>query len=100
VARLRWSLILFLLSATVCVSVVAPIDDPESAFNETDLPVILTRPVAPGTKFVAPADDPAIRQRPLYWVGQGIGNSVLELGPVSKRGYSHRLQNLLCTFLI
>ena len=99
-ARLRWSLILFLLSATVCVSVVAPIDDPESAFNETDLPINLTRPVEPGTKFIAPADDPASPQGPLYRVGQGIGNSVLELGPVSKRRYSHRLQNLLCTFLI
>jgi hypothetical protein len=100
VARLRWACILFLRSAAVCVSVVPPIDDPESAFNETDLPINLTRPVAPGTKFVAPADDPAILQRPLYWVGQGIGNSVLELAPVSMRRYSHRLQNLLCTFLI
>jgi len=100
VARLRGALILFLLSTTVCVSVVAPIDDPESAFNETDFPINLTRPVPPGTKFVAPADDPAIQQRPLFWVGQGIGNSVLELAPVSKRRDSHRLQNLLCTFLI
>jgi hypothetical protein len=100
VARLRWALIFFLLSAAVCVSVIAPIDDPESAFNETDLPINLTRPVEPGTKFVAPADDPAILQRPLYWVGQGVRNSVLELAPVSKRRYSHRLQKLLCTFLI
>ncbi len=98
--RVRWALILFLLGAAVCASAVAPVDDPVTAFNETDIPINLRRPGEPIIKFVPPADGPPILPRPLCWVGRGVSSLVLELAPVRKQRYPHPLQNLVCTFRI
>lgn len=95
-----WALILFLLGAAVCASAVASVDDPETAFDETDIPINLYRPEAPSIKFVPPADGPLILLRPLCWPGRGVSSLALELAPAPKQRYPHSLQNLLCTFLI
>ena len=57
VKLLRWLLILFLLAASVCVSVIPRVDLPETKFNEADAPVNLAPPLQLRTQAIVPVVD-------------------------------------------
>jgi hypothetical protein len=101
VKALRWMLVLFLLGAGVCMSVVPSEDLPETAYNEVDAPVISARPLAPRIKLTRPADDVSNSPNlPLYCAGSRISGLGLERAPKPTQRHVRSLQDLLSTFLI
>src|ERR1700682_2552938 len=97
-----WTLVLFLLSAVVCVSAIPHTDLPETAYNEVDTPVNQAPAVVPGVRYVRPAIAPLILPRRVWEAGRGVSSQTIE--PKSADTLGRRdpqsLQDLLCTFLI
>jgi hypothetical protein len=97
-----WTLVLFLLSAVVCVSAIPHTDLPETAYNEVDTPVNQAPPVVPGVRYVRPAIAPLILPRRVWEAGRGVSSQAIE--PKSADTLVRRdpqsFQDLLCTFLI
>ena len=102
VRRGVWTLILFLLSAMVCVSAIPQPDLPETAYNEVDTPVNQAPPVVPGARFVRPVVAPVILPRQVWDAGRGVSSQALEWKSADTLVWRdpHSLQDLLCTFLI
>jgi hypothetical protein len=102
VRRGVWTLVLFLLSAVVCVSAIPLPDLPETSYNEVDTPVNQAPPVVPGVRYVRPAIAPLILPRRVWEAGRGVSSQAIE--PKSADTLVRRdpqsLQDLLCTFLI
>ena len=87
-------LVLFLLAGVFGGSAVLPVDLPETAFNESDVPVNLVLPSQTPLRFVRPADDP------VAILGCVVSNQVLSAAPLPRPRHQHSLQQLLSTFLI
>ncbi len=102
VRRGVWTLVLFLLSAVVCVSAIPQPDLPETSYNEVDTPVNQAAPVVPGVRFVRPAVAPVILPRQVWEARRGVSSQALEWKSADTlvRRDPHSLQDLLCTFLI
>jgi hypothetical protein len=102
VQRFRWTLVLVLLGASVCVSAVPRPDLPETAFNEADAPVNLAPPVRLRIQVIAPAVDPIVvlPSLPIDCAGCFVGRKAPEPIVAPKRRHPLSLQDLLCTFLI
>ena len=102
VRRGVWTLVLFLLSAVVCVSAIPQPDLPETSYNEVDTPVNQAPPVVPGVRFVRPVIASVILPKQVSEAERGIRSQALErksAGTFVRRN-PHSLQDLLCTFLI
>jgi len=102
VRRGVWTLVLFLLSAVVCVSAIPQTDLPETAYNEVDTPLNQAPPVVPGVRLVRPTISSVILPRQVWEAERGVRSQALEWKSAEKlvRRDPHTLQDLLCTFLI
>ncbi len=100
--RLRWTLVLVLLAAAVCVSAVPRPDLPETPFNEADTPVNLAPPVGLRIQVIAPAIDPVVilPTLPIDCAGCIVTRLAPEPVIAPRRRHPLSLQDLLCTFLI
>jgi len=93
--------VLLLLGAVVCVASVPPVDDPDTAVDESDVPVILATPEPLIIKSVPPLSnsvDPPILAS--YSRESRADLSRYEFMPMSKQSGSYSSQILLCTLLI
>jgi len=97
-----WTLVLFLLSAMVCVSAIPQPDLPETVYNEVDTPVNQAPPVVPAVRLVRPAIASVILPRQIWEAGRGVSSQALDRKSADTlvRRDPHSLQDLLCTFLI
>ncbi|MGB0104151.1 MAG: hypothetical protein WBP51_08100 [Candidatus Sulfotelmatobacter sp.] len=100
--RFRLALVLFLLAAAVCVSVIPRPDLPETAFNEADTPVNLAPPVRPRIQVISPAINPiavlpALSNR---CPGCFVDGVVFQPAVTLRQRHPRSFQDLLCTFLI
>lgn len=100
VKPIRCILVLLLLATVVCASTVPAVDDPSTAFNESDTPANMALPVVPGVKLVRPATDPVPAPQPLQQVDRNLSFSAYAPGPAPKQERAHSLLKLLCTLLI
>ena len=102
VRRGVWTLVLFLLSAVLCVSAIPQPDLPETSYNEVDTPVNQSPPVVPSVRFVRPAIAPVILPKQVWEVRRGVSSQALDWKSADTlvRRDAHSLQDLLCTFLI
>jgi hypothetical protein len=100
--RLRLTLVLFLLAAAVCVSVVPRPDLPETAFNEADTPVNLAPPVRPRIQIISPAVNPIAVLPALsnHCPGCFVSGVVIQAAVTLRQRHPRSFQDLLCTFLI
>lgn len=94
----HWTLI-FCLLATVCLLVLPPMDMPETAFNEMDLPATVSQVALPRLRQASPATEKiAVAGLTFQRVATDYREkSQLELATKSQYILS---QPLLCTFLI
>jgi hypothetical protein len=90
--------VLLLLATVAYASTVPPIDDPGTAFNESDTAVTLAPPAAAHINFGSPAMDSLIP--PNSSPGWIVHNPANELAPVPSQCPPHSFQKMLCTFLI
>jgi len=97
---MRWIFVSLLLATVVCASTVPAVDDPSTAFNESENPTNIALPVLPGIKLVRPAADPVPVPQPLLQVAGDVSFSAYIPGPAPKQERSHSLLKLLCTLLI
>jgi len=102
VNRFRGLLILFLLGASVCASVIPRVDLPETKFNEADAPVNLAPPARLRMQAVVPVVDsnvvlPAL---PAYCAGRVVSARTPDHATVPSPRHRRSLQHLLCTLLI
>ena len=102
VRRGVWTLVLFLLSAVLCVSAIPQPDLPETSYNEVDTPVNQSPPVVPSVRFVRPAIAPVILPKQVWEVRRGVSSQALDWKSADTlvRRDPHSFQDLLCTFLI
>ena len=102
VRRGVWTLVLFLLSAVVCVSAIPQPDLPETAYNEVDTPLNQAPPVVPGVRFVRPVIASVILPRQVWEAGRGVSSQAFDgrSADTLVRRDPHSLQDFLCTFLI
>lgn len=101
VNRTHWIIGLLLMATVVWASTVPRLDDPETAFNESDAVITLAPPASVGVNSLPSASDPMIVAN----LSQGLLRWVVNDGARSlARAPSHRppdsFQKLLCTFLI
>jgi len=98
VKRVRWTIVILGLLCVSLGSIIPPPDDPETAFNETDIPINVTAPVSPRTNFVVPTGHPVVTPRKQrVWWGPGTMIHGETLKPRMRP--SHSLLNLLCKLL-
>ena len=92
---------LLLLGAVVCVASVPPIDDPDTAVDESDFQLTLASPSLLSTKLVQPIAN-VVDLPKLASCGNELRGDLSrhEFMPQPKRSGSHSSQILLCTFLI
>jgi hypothetical protein len=97
-----WLLVLFLLSAVVCVAAIPKTDRPETSYNEVDTPVNQAPPVVLGIRFVRPAKATFVVPKRTLDANWHLHSSVEELMLISlpTRRDPHSVQDLLCTLLI
>ncbi|MGC2259175.1 MAG: hypothetical protein WA594_12785 [Candidatus Sulfotelmatobacter sp.] len=100
--QLRALLVLFLLGASVCVSVIPRVDLPETKFNEADAPVNLAPPLQLRTQAVVPVLDsnvvlPAL---PLHAASFVVSTRTPDHATAPSQRHQRSLQSLLCTLLI
>jgi hypothetical protein len=102
VKKLRLISVLFLLAATVFVSVVPRADSPDTSFNEADAPVNLAPPARLGSLVVLPSVDPVavLPTVSSFCTACAVTSVVLERPSVQRQHHGHSLQSLLCTLLI
>jgi hypothetical protein len=100
VKPIRCIFVLLLLATVVCASTVPAVDDPSTAFDESESPANIALPVLPGVRIVRPAADPVPVPQPLQQVGGDVNFSAYIPGPAPKQERSHSLLKFLCTFLI
>ncbi len=102
VKLLRWLLILFLLAASVCVSVIPRVDLPETKFNEADAPVNLAPPLQLRTQAIVPVVDSNVilPTLPAYCAGCVFSARTADRATAPSQGHRRSLLNLLCTLLI
>ncbi|HET6217980.1 MAG TPA: hypothetical protein VFE27_13235 [Acidobacteriaceae bacterium] len=100
--RFRWPLVLFLLGASVCVSVVPQVDRPETNFNEADAPVNLAPPLQLRIQVVAPVVDAnvVLPVLPVYCAGRVLSTHTPDHATAPSQRHQRSLQHLLCTLLI
>ena len=77
-------LVLVLLGGLVCALAVALVDDPETAFDETDLPVNVACLRVPNMNLMLPADNPSISAIPCCRVREGISSCAPRTGTSAK----------------
>jgi hypothetical protein len=94
----HWTLILCLLG-TVCLLVLPPMDTPETAFNEMDLPATASHVALPRLRLVPPATV-KIAIADLIFQRAAINGEKSLPEPVTKSQHVVSLQPVLCTFLI
>jgi hypothetical protein len=98
VKRVCWTVVMLGLLCVSLASIVPAMDDPETAFNETETPINLTTPVNSRTNFVAPAGDPVvILEKQQAWWNPNTMMHGITLKPGMRS--SHSLLNLLCKLL-
>ncbi len=97
-----WTLILFLLSAVVCVSAIPQTDLSETSYNEVDTPVNQASPAVSGVRFVRPPVATVVLPRQIWEARRGVSSQAFERKSADTplRHNPHSLQDLLCTFLI
>ena len=101
VKRHRRLLVLFLLAGVFGGFAVLPVDLPETAFDESDVPVNLAPPSQAPLRFVRPVSDPLLMPGlRFYCAGCVVSSFVLEPAVMPRQRHPHSLQDLLCTFLI
>ncbi|MGB7603506.1 MAG: hypothetical protein WBM24_24600 [Candidatus Sulfotelmatobacter sp.] len=100
--RFRWLLVLSLLGAAVCVSVVPRVDLPETKFNEADAPVNLAPPARLRIQVVFPVVDPnfVLPTLPVYCAGCVFSTRIPDHATAPSQRHQRSLQHLLCTLLI
>jgi hypothetical protein len=91
--RFYWIFVFCLLVGVFGGSAVTPVDQPETAFNESDAPVNLALPSRAPLRFFRPVSDSIVI--PLDVVSIRVLPSV-----IPKPYHTHPLQELLSTFLI
>ena len=91
--------LLILVTTVFFASVVPVADDPETAFNESDIPVNQTSAVAPRITFALPARVPIFPLGSPSRAGNAIRTSVESISLPTHR-HSNPLRELLCTLLI
>jgi len=99
VKHTHWTLI-FCLLGTVCLLVLPPMDMPETAFNEMDLPATVSHVALPRLRLASPATEKIAVAGLIF---QRVATDYREksrLEPVTKSQHVLSLQPLLCTFLI
>ena len=95
----HWTLI-FCLLGTVCLLVLPPMDMPETAFNELDLPAPVSHVAPPRLRLASPATEKIAVAGLIF---QRVATDYREKSrpePVTKSQRVLSLQPLLCTFLI
>lgn len=97
---IRCILVLLLLATVVCASTVPVVDDPSTAFNESDSPANMALPVVPAVKVVRRITDPVPAPEPVPQITADISFSAYTPGPAPKQQKPHSLLRLLCTLLI
>src|SRR6516225_3166960 len=78
-------LVLLLLDGLVCALAVAPVDDSETAFDETDLPVNVVCLRVPNISLMLTADNPFISAIPCCRVREGISSCAPEPARVPRQ---------------
>ena len=97
----RWILVLFLFGTVLCVASVPPVDDPDTAIDESDFQTNLAIPAPLDIKLVPPVATSVNLTQPVLCDRDWKANTCLrEFTPVPKQSRSHSLQKRLCTFLI
>jgi hypothetical protein len=99
VKQFRWVLIIFLLGAIFCASAIPAVDNPDTAFDESDSPANLALPASPVVKIVLPAATPVLLPEGLPQIGD-VSFPVHTLETATKQHSHKSLLALLCTFLI
>ena len=94
----HWTLI-FCLLGTVCLLALPPMDMPETAFNEMDLPATVSHVALPRLRLVPPATV-KIAIADLIFQRAAINGEKSLPGPITKSQHVVSLQLVLCTFLI
>ncbi|MGB8986872.1 MAG: hypothetical protein WCC37_09740 [Candidatus Sulfotelmatobacter sp.] len=102
VKQLRGLLVLVLLAASVCASVIPRVDLPETKFNEADAPVNLAPPVRLRIQVVVPVVDSnfVLPTQPVYCAGCVVSAFTPDQATAPGRRHRRPLQALLCTLLI
>jgi hypothetical protein len=93
--------VLLLLGIVVCVASVPPVDDPDTAIDESEFQVILATPSPLGCKLLPPLANSVDLARPASH-SQNVKAHIFlsDFILVAKQSRSHSIQKLLCTFLI
>lgn len=97
---IRCIFVLLLLATVVCASTVPAVDDPSTAFDESQSPANIALPILPGVRSVRPAADPVPVPQPLQQVADDDSFSAYTPGPAPKQERSHSLLKLHCILLI
>ena len=92
----RWTLVLCLLG-TVLLFALPPIDMPQTAFNEMDLPVTVSHVTLPRLRLAPPATETVATASLTF---QQATAEYRERSPITKSQCVLSSQPLLCTFLI
>jgi hypothetical protein len=95
---LRWTIAILEISFVCLALIVSPVDDPATAFDESDFPVRVTTPVVARTNLVLPAGHSAAvpkQQR----VRSGPCTTIYKLTPEPGSCSSHSLLYRLCKLL-
>ena len=94
-----WTLVLCLLG-TVCLLVLPPMDMPETAFNEMDLPATVSHVGLPRLRLASPATEKIVVAGLVFQRATTDCREKSQPEPVTKSRPVPSLQPLLCTFLI
>ena len=92
---------LLLLGTVVCVASVPPVDDPDTAIDESDFQLTLASPSLINTKLVQPLANAVDLPKPASCSQVLKDNACLhEFITAPRHSRSHSIQELLCAFLI
>lgn len=95
--RSRWTLLLCMLG-TVLLLALPPIDMPQTAFNEMDLPVTVSHVTLPRLRLAPPAAETVATASLTFQ--QAAAEYREQSQPITKSQRVLSLQPLFCTFLI
>ena len=98
---IHWILVLLLLGTVVCVASVPPVDDPDTALDESDFQVNLAIPSTLGIRLVHPvANSVDLPKLSLSYQDLRTKPSRHAFMPVPKQTPSRSIRKLLSTLLI